>query len=125
VAIKLMKSGRLKDQAFVQFPTVAGAEAALERVQGLVLHGKPWVVVRRATHAHAGALTNAAVALTAESNSRRRAVASRTRPLRAAVLPRGPPPHRARRRRDARAGALYSSAAALYRIGRKWCTQCI
>jgi len=41
-----MKSGRLKDQAFVQFPTAAGAEAALERMHGLVLHGKPWMVVR-------------------------------------------------------------------------------
>ena len=43
-----MKQGRLKDQAFVRFANAAHASAALERVHGLVVHGKPWIVVRSA-----------------------------------------------------------------------------
>ena len=46
VTIKLMKEGRLKDQAFVQFADVSAAARTLDRVHGLVVHGKPWVVVR-------------------------------------------------------------------------------
>ena len=41
-----MKEGRLKDQAFVQFADVSAAARTLDRVHGLVVHGKPWVVVR-------------------------------------------------------------------------------
>jgi hypothetical protein len=39
-----MKEGRLRDQAFVRYADAATATRALERLLGLMVDGKPWVV---------------------------------------------------------------------------------
>ena len=46
--ICLMKSGRMKGQAFVGLPSEAVAMQALRETNGYLLHGRPMVVVRQA-----------------------------------------------------------------------------
>lgn len=43
--INLMKSGRLKGQAFLKFKSIEMAEKALLKTNGYILHNKPMIVV--------------------------------------------------------------------------------
>lgn len=43
--IRLMTEGRLKGRAFVAFPTVQAAQAALAQLNGYILDGRPVVLV--------------------------------------------------------------------------------
>jgi len=46
LSIRHFTEGRMKCQAFVAFPTEEVAERVLDKVHGVVLQGKPLVVVR-------------------------------------------------------------------------------
>lgn len=46
MSIRHFAEGRMKCQAFVAFPTDEAAERVLDKVHGVVLQGKPLVVVR-------------------------------------------------------------------------------
>lgn len=46
LSIRHFTEGRMKCQAFVAFPTEEMAERALDKAHGVVLQGKPLVVVR-------------------------------------------------------------------------------
>jgi RNA recognition motif-containing protein len=45
-SVRHFPQGRMKNQAFLEFDSVSAAAAALDRLHGLVVHGKPLVVVR-------------------------------------------------------------------------------
>ncbi|KDO27866.1 hypothetical protein SPRG_20341 [Saprolegnia parasitica CBS 223.65] len=46
LSIKLFKEGRLKGQAFVEFPDIDLATLALETIHGVCLEEKPLILVR-------------------------------------------------------------------------------
>ena len=48
--IRLMRTGRMKGQAFIGLPNEEVASRAVQETNGFVLHGKPMVVVSKSAH---------------------------------------------------------------------------